>query len=292
MEMIPYFIIAAVAAGAGAAAIKLLDRLRRRDAESEAKQIIDKALGDADAARRESQLAIKEETLRQRGETEKELSKLRDEMRNRERTLDKRQETVEQQSEQVRKQERMVEGTQRRLAEKMEDAERQRLELQKLTDMQRQTLHELSGLGREEATRRLLEGIEREMQQETGAIILNYQKKMEAECKSRAREMLIVAMQRYAAVHTAESTTSTVDIPSDEMKGRIIGREGRNIRAFEKETGVDVIIDDTPGVVIVSGFDPVRREIARQSLAKLIADGRIHPTRIEEVVVETRGEIE
>jgi ribonuclease Y len=159
-------------------------------------------------------------------------------------------------------------------------------------NMQRQTLHELSGLNQDEAKNRLLKDLESEMQQETGAIILNYQKKAEEECKTRGREMLITAMQRYAAVHTAESTTSTVDIPNDEMKGRIIGREGRNIRAFEKETGVDVIIDDTPGVVIVSGFDPVRREIARQSLDKLIADGRIHPTRIEEIVAETKNEIE
>jgi ribonuclease Y len=186
----------------------------------------------------------------------------------------------------------MVEGTQRRLAEKLDDADRQKVELQKLTDMQRQTLHELSGLTREDATHRLLEALDRELQQETGAIILNYQKKVEAECKAKGREMLLTAMQRFAAAHTAESTTSSVDIPSDEMKGRIIGREGRNIRSFEKETGVDVIIDDTPGVVIVSGFDPVRREIARQSLDKLIADGRIHPTRIEEVVAETKKEIE
>ena len=281
-----------VAAILGAVGIKVLDKLRRKDAESEAAQILDKAKQDADTARREADLAIKEDRLKQKTESENELSKQRDELRERERLLDKRQETVETQSDQVRKQERMVEGNQRRLAEKQEDVERQKAELQKLMDMQRQTLHELSGLGKEEATSRLLSDLDREMQQETGAIILNYQKQTEEECKARGREMLITAMQRYAAVHTAESTTSTVDIPNDEMKGRIIGREGRNIRAFEKETGIDVIIDDTPGVVIVSGFDPVRREIARQSLDKLIADGRIHPTRIEELVAETKGEIE
>ena len=276
----------------GAVGIKFLDKLRRKDVESEAQQILEKARHEADTARREGELAIKEETLRQKTEAEKEISKERDELRERERLLDKRHEAVEQQGEQVRKQERMVEGTQRRLAEKQEDVEHQKEELQKLMDMQRQTLHELSGLGKDEAANRLLKDLEQEMQQETGAIILNYQKKAEEECKARGREMLITAMQRYAAVHTAESTTSTVDIPNDEMKGRIIGREGRNIRAFEKETGVDVIIDDTPGVVIVSGFDPVRREIARQSLDKLIADGRIHPTRIEEIVAETKNEIE
>jgi ribonuclease Y len=285
-------IVAFVAAVLGFLATKFLDKLRRKDAETEARQIVDRAKQDADTARREAQLAIKEESLRQKGETERELGKQRDELRERERLLDKRQEVVEQQADQVRKQERMVENNQRRLAEKIQDNENQKVELQKIIDMQRQTLHELSGLGRDEATNRLLANLDRELQQETGTIILNYQKKAEAECKVRGRELVLTAMQRYAAAHTAESTTSTVDIPSDEMKGRIIGREGRNIRAFEKETGVDVIIDDTPGVVIVSGFDPVRREIARQSLNKLIADGRIHPSRIEEIVAETKNEME
>jgi ribonuclease Y len=122
--------------------------------------------------------------------------------------------------------------------------------------------------------------------------VLRHEKRINEMCEQKSRDIILVAMQRYASAYTSESTTSTVDIPSDEMKGRIIGREGRNIRAFEKATGVDVIIDDTPGVVIVSGFDPVRREIARQALNKLIADGRIHPSRIEEIVADTTKEIE
>jgi ribonuclease Y len=134
--------------------------------------------------------------------------------------------------------------------------------------------------------------LDQELVQETGSILLRHEKKMREICDDKSREILLTTLQRFAAAHTAESTTSTVDIPNDEMKGRIIGREGRNIRAFEKATGVDVIIDDTPGVVIVSGFDPVRREVARQSLDKLIADGRIHPSRIEELVQETQKEID
>jgi ribonucrease Y len=134
--------------------------------------------------------------------------------------------------------------------------------------------------------------LENELQQEMGNAIVKAERRMAEVVEQKSREILLTAIQRYAAAHTAESTTSTVDIPSDEMKGRIIGREGRNIRAFEKVTGVDVIIDDTPGVVIVSGFDPVRREIARQTLNKLIADGRIHPTRIEEIFATTTKEIE
>jgi ribonuclease Y len=272
--------------------IRLLDRFARRDAETEARQIIDRAQVDAANRTKSAELEIKEEAIRHRAEMDRELNKMRDELRERERSLDKRQSTVEQQAEDLRKQERIVEGTQRRLTERLEDTNKRQEELAKLLDMQRQTLHELSGLSPPEATARLLGMLDKELQQETGALILRHQKRLEETVQERSRELMLTTLQRYAAAHTAESTTSTVDIPSDEMKGRIIGREGRNIRAFEKETGVDVIIDDTPGVVIVSGFDPVRREVARQSLNKLIADGRIHPTRIEEVVAETRDEID
>ena len=134
--------------------------------------------------------------------------------------------------------------------------------------------------------------LENDFRQEAGTLILRHKKQIDDTCQEHAREMLLTTLQRYAAAHTADSTTSTVGIPNDEMKGRIIGREGRNIRAFEKETGVDVIIDDTPGVVVVSAFDPVRREVARLALNKLIADGRIHPSHIEEVVAATREEVD
>lgn len=273
-------------------AVKLLDRLRRKDAETEARAIIERAKSESSTLIKETQLKIKEESILQKSEMERELNKLRDQLRERERSLDKRQEAAEQQAEHLRKQERIVEATQRRLTEKIGETEKRNSDLGKLLDVQRQTLHELSGLNREEATNRLLEMLDKELQRETGSLVMRHQKKIEETCRQQSRELLITTLQRYAAAHTAESTTSSVDIPNDEMKGRIIGREGRNIRSFEKETGVDVIIDDTPGVVIVSAFDPVRREIARQSLIKLIADGRIHPSRIEEIVAETKAEIE
>ena len=272
--------------------VKFIDRLRRKDAESEAQSIIESASRDAENRRKESELEAKETVLQYKTTAEAELGKMRDELRDRERLLDKRQETVEQQTDRLRKQERMVEGTQRRLAERIEDTNRRNSELNKLVDMQRQTLHELSGLNKEDATKRLLELLDQQLTQETGAVIAKHEKRIAETCEEKAREMLLTALQRYAASHTVESTTSTVDIPNDEMKGRIIGREGRNIRSFEKTTGIDVIIDDTPGVVIISGFDPVRREIAHLSLNKLIADGRIHPSRIEDVVAETQVEIE
>ena len=271
--------------------LRLLDRLKRRDAETEALAIVERANADASTIRKEAELETKELAIRRKEDADRELNKLRDELRERERSLDKRQSSIEQQADDLRKREGIVEGTQRRLADRLEETRRREDELSKLVDMQRKALHELSGLDQEEATSRLMTLLENEMQQEAGNVILQHRKELEAKIQAESRELTLTTLQRYAAAHTAESTTSTVDIPNDEMKGRIIGREGRNIRAFEKETGVDVIIDDTPGVVIVSGFDPFRRETARQSLNKLIADGRIHPTRIEEIVKETRDEI-
>lgn len=274
------------------AAIKLMQHFRRREAEDEARRIVERAEQDASTKVREAELEIKESALRQKADAEAEFNKVREELRERERALDKRQETAEQLADDVRKQERIVESTQRRLTEKLEDNTRKSEELTETLEKQRQKLHELSGMSSEEATKRLLDVLNEELAQETGSIILRHEKKMQEVCEDKSREILLTTLQRFAAAHTAESTTSTVDIPNDEMKGRIIGREGRNIRAFEKATGVDVIIDDTPGVVIVSGFDPVRREVARQALNKLIADGRIHPSRIEELVKETQGEID
>lgn len=285
-------IVAPLAAALTFFLVKLLDRLRLKDAESKAKEIVAQTEQKMETRRKEEELKLKEEALRYKAEGEKELQKMRQELHERDRMLDKRQDALEGQTEQLRKQEKMVEGNQRKLVERMEETNRRHDELGKLLDLQRQTLHQLSGLSKEEATHRLLEMLDQELTNEVGARIHKHEKKMAELAEEKSREILITAIQRYSSAHTAESTTSMVDIPSDDMKGRIIGREGRNIRAFEKATGVDVIIDDTPGVVIVSCFDPVRREIARQSLAKLIADGRIHPARIEEVVAEVQKELE
>src|SRR5689334_19078154 len=253
---------------------------------------MERAEQEATTKLKEADLVIKERELAQKAEAEKELARTRDEIRERERALDKRHESLTQQEDDLRKQQKMVESNQRRLADRLEDANRRHEELGKMLEVQRQTLHSVSGLSPGEATKRLLDSLEQELTQEMGSIIARHEKRVAEVVDQKSRDILLTAMQRYAAAHTAESTTSTVDIPSDEMKGRIIGREGRNIRTFEKVTGVDVIIDDTPGVVIVSGFDPVRREVARLSLGKLIADGRIHPSRIEEIVGQTEKELE
>ncbi|NOZ39285.1 MAG: ribonuclease Y [Planctomycetes bacterium] len=285
-------ITVAVAGLLGMGLIKLLDYLRKRDADKEAAQIIGHAEQEANTLRKEAAIEAKEMALKEKGRLEEENNKIRNQLHERERQLVKLEDGLTQQNEQLDKQGKMVENNQRRLAEKLEDVNRRQKELDDLLDLERQTMHKLSSLSPEEAEARLLERLEKELVKEQGALIMKYEKQIAEKCDGKAKEMLITSLQRFAAAHTAESTTSTVDIPNDEMKGRIIGREGRNIRALEKATGVDVIIDDTPGVVIVSAFDPVRRETARIALNKLIADGRIHPSRIEELVAETEKEIE
>ena len=272
--------------------IRRFDQLRKKDAETEAQRILDRARQDAATVSKEAELERKERALQQKAAAEEQAEKLRAEIRERERVLDKREETLAQQMADLQKQERSVESTQRRLSAKLEEYQKRSQRLDAVLEQQQKQLHSISGLSREEAIERLLAQLDKQLVQETGTLILRHQKQLQERCEKQAREMLLTAMQRFAAAQTSESTTSTVDIPNDDMKGRIIGREGRNIRAFEKRTGMDVIIDDTPGVVIVSGFDPVRREIARQSLEKLILDGRIHPSRIEEITTETEKEIE
>ena len=285
-------ICAAVTAGVAVWAVFFLgENSRRARCRREAEQLLRQAESDAEAKRRDGELRAKEQQLQMRAEFDKETERLRSEQRQREQQLDRRDESLRQLAEDLRKQERGVENVQRRLTQQLESTQQKSVDLDRLVEQQRAQLSKISGLSREEATERFFQRLETDLEQEVGKRVLRHERRLAEAVDAKARDMLLTAMQRYASSQTAESTTSTVDIPNDDVKGRIIGREGRNIRAFEKATGVDVIIDDTPGVVIVSGFDPVRREIARQALDKLISDGRIHPSRIEEVVAETEKEL-
>lgn len=286
------FVSLAIGAGLMFAILRWVDSLRGRDARVEAERVLEKAKSDAESVQRDAKLRAKEEALRYKTEAEQQLSAAKSSLQKRELKIERNEDILRQQTEDLRKQERGVESTQRRLTTQIEAYNKRSAEMTALIEQQKQSLQQISGLSREEAAQRLMKSLESELEQETGNAILRHQRHLSEVVDGKAREMLLTAIQRYASAHTAESTTSTVDIPTDDMKGRIIGREGRNIRSFEKATGVDVIIDDTPGVVIVSGFDPVRREIARQSLNQLIADGRIHPSRIEEVVEQTTKQID
>lgn len=271
---------------------KIQENKRQTRQQEEADKLIASLHQQAETERSQVLLKAKEEALAAKAAAEEELAASRKSQLQREQKLDRREDQLTRQEEGIQKQQRGLESSQTRLATQMRGISEQRAQLEKLNKQQLAVLEQASGMSRDEAADNLMKALEKELEHERGTVLLRHQKRLEEVVNTQTRDMLLTAMQRFASAHTAESTTSTVDVPTDDMKGRIIGREGRNIRAFEKATGVDVIIDDTPGVVIVSGFDPVRREIARLALNHLIADGRIHPSKIEEVVEETSKKID
>ncbi len=286
------WILPTIGVAIGAAIMFGLNLLQGRDAKTQAKRLLDQSKLDCENLVKAAELEKKEKLLQQQSKFDGENQKVRDELRKRESTLERKEELLKQSAEDARKQEKFVENTQRKLTERMEDVSRKGELYTKLIQQQQTDLTRVTGMSIDEAKKQLMSILEKELQGELGSVILKHEKKVAEITQQKTQDILLVAMQRYASAQTSESSTSTVDIPSDDMKGRIIGREGRNIRSFEKVSGCDLIIDDTPGVVIVSGFDPVRREIARQSLEKLVVDGRIHPTRIEEIVAATEKQIE
>lgn len=272
--------------------IKLQESKRQAAQREESERLAATLKQQAETERSQLLLQAKEDALAAKATADQEMAAARQSQLQREKKLDRREDQLAQQEDGIQKQQRMLETSQTRLATQMQGVNEQRSQLERLQKQQLAVLEEASGMSRDEASEKLLQALERDLEHHRGSVLLRHQKSLEEVLQQQSREMLLTAIQRFASTHTAESTTSTVDVPTDDMKGRIIGREGRNIRAFEKATGVDVIIDDTPGVVIVSGFDPVRREIARLSLNHLIADGRIHPSKIEEVVEETSRTID
>jgi ribonuclease Y len=272
----------------GLASAIFVARSRSQTARGLAEEIIVNAGREAETIRKLADLAVKEEALARREALESEIDKARKDLREQERRLEKREDLLEQKVELLEKRERDCEALQGALAERSDRLHRAQSELETALALEREALQRISQISPDEARGLLLRRIEEELSGEVGSRILKYEAQLRESSQAKARDILTTTIQRIAASHTAEITVSTVDIPNDDMKGRIIGREGRNIRAFEKATGVDVIVDDTPGVVIVTGFDSVRREIAKLALERLIQDGRIHPTRIEEIVQETQ----
>jgi ribonucrease Y len=276
----------------GYGAARLVDRSRLNSTRTQANDITEAARREADNILKAAELTNKEELLRSREGLEREAEEKRKELREQERRLEKREDGLEQKHQTLVKKERVLENGQRKLLERRSELEKKTEEIEALRQQQLVELHRITELSREQAQTLLLSRIENELAEEIAQRLRKHEESIRSSSEEKAREILGTCIQRYAAEHTADTTVSTVDIPSDDMKGRIIGREGRNIRTFEKCTGVDVIVDDTPGVVIVSAFDNVRRETARLALTKLIQDGRIHPSRIEEVVTETQAEME
>ena len=276
----------------GAILIWVVNRLMGTDAKTQAARQLEQAKVESENLIKKGELEKKEKLLQLQSQFDSEMKQQREELRSRETQLVQKESSIKQAGDDLKKQEKLVENTQRKLAEKLDDASKKGEQYNKLISQAQSDLQRVTGMSKEEAKTQLMGLLEKELQGELGTVILKHEKKVTEIAQQKAQDILLTAMQRYASSQTAESTTSTIDSPNDDMKGRIIGREGRNIRAFEKSSGCDLIIDDTPGVVIVSGFDPVRREIARQSMAKLVTDGRIHPTRIEEVIAATEKEME
>ncbi len=288
-----YIVVAVVAAAIAGLACFLLGIHYRKataereisSAEEEARRIINEAIKSSESKKREALLEAKEEILKNRSEYEKEVKERRAELQRQENRLQQKEETLDRKTDNIEKKEEQ-------LNQKHAALDKTQAEIKAIEDQQLARLEEISGFTSEEAKAYLISQIESEVTHEAAMKIKEIESRAKEEADARAREIVGTAIQRCAADHVAEITVSVVPLPNDEMKGRIIGREGRNIRTIETLTGVDLIIDDTPEAITVSCFEPVRREIARVALEKLIADGRIHPTHIEEMVEKARREVD
>ena len=254
-------------------------------AEDRARAIIDEAEKAAETKKREALLEVKEESIKTKNELDKEIKDRRSEIQRNERRVEQKEFNLDKKLEAIERREQSF-------AAKEEEIKRQKAEVAKLNEERIQELERISGLTSEQAKEYLLKTVEEDVKLDTAKLIKEMEHQAKEEAGKKAKEYVVNAIQKCAADHVAETTISVVQLPNDEMKGRIIGREGRNIRTLETMTGVDLIIDDTPEAVILSGFDPIRREVARIALEKLIVDGRIHPARIEEMVEKAQKEVE
>ena len=254
-------------------------------AETEATRIINEALRSAESRKKEMLLEVKDEIHKSRTEYEREVKERRSELSKQERRLQQKEESLDKKTD-------AFERKEEELARRLNEVAQTKAEAEEVKKQHLVTLEKLSGLTQEQAKQYLLDSVEAEVRHETAMKIKDIEQQLKDEADEKAREILSIAIQRCAADHAAEATVSVVPLPTDEMKGRIIGREGRNIRTLETITGVDLIIDDTPEAITVSSFDPVRREVARLALEKLIADGRIHPTRIEDMVEKAKKDVD
>ena len=278
-------VMVAIGFAVGIAYRKRVSEREIGSAEAEATRIINEAIRSGESRKKEMLLEAKDEIHKSRTEYEKEVKERRSELTKQERRLQQKEETLDKKAENFEKKEE-------EMARRLEEVAKVKEETEAVKKAHLATLEQISGLSQEQAKQFLLASVEEEIRHETAMKIKEIEQQMKDESDEKAREILSIAIQRCAADHAAEATVSVVPLPNDEMKGRIIGREGRNIRTLETITGVDLIIDDTPEAITVSSFDPVRREVARLALEKLIADGRIHPTRIEDMVEKARKDVD
>ena len=278
-------VVGALFFGIGYYVRKSIAEAQISSAKKAAEQIVEEARKEAEAIRKETLLEAKDEVFKLRSEAERDIRERRNEVQRLERRLLQKEESLDRKLEALERKEEQIANKEKRIEELHEQVEQ--LYRKQLSELER-----ISNLPMEEAKQQILQAAEQEVRQEVAQRIKEIEQQAKEEADRRAKNIITLAIQRCAADHVAETTVSVVTLPNEEMKGRIIGREGRNIRALETLTGIDLIIDDTPEAVILSGFDPIRREIARNALEKLVADGRIHPARIEEMVEKSRREIE
>ncbi len=272
--------------------LRFKKRQEKSARESEARSVLDLAKREAESVLREARLSANENALRVREETEKSFADRRTELANQQKALTDREATISHQFDGLVREEQKLREKSLEWQKKFEHLEAERREVEAMVQKRRQELEQVAQLSIDEARAAVLKTADEEASREAASLSHRILEDAKANAEEKARKVISVAIQRYAGEHTFESTTSTVSLNGDDIKGRIIGREGRNIRAFEAATGVTVLIDDTPNAVVLSGFDPVRREIARESMERLVLDGRIHPTRIEEVVAKVSAEME
>jgi ribonuclease Y len=270
---------------------QMLARTRARTIAEDLQRQIDGAKKEAENILKSAQIEAAAEAIRKKEEFTGEANRIRAELRENEQRLSKREDVMERQTEMLQQQEKNLKQQEQEVDRRLRNVELKDKQLSVLIAQQKNQLLKITGMEVEEARQLLLKRLEDECEHDMSALIQRKVEEAQETAEEKGREIISTAIQRYAAEQTCEVTVSTVDIPNDDMKGRIIGREGRNIRAFEKATGVDVIVDDTPGMVVVSGFNPVRREVARLSMERLIQDGRIHPSRIEELVAQTKNDV-
>ena len=268
------------------------DRTLKKASGQEANTLVEKARSEAEAITRDARLAASEEALKLRTQTEQSFATRQAERAESERRLSEREALINSQLERMVQAEKLLKEQENSAHAKADALEKQQQELSELNSQRREELKKISGLNETEAREKFLKQIELEALQDASGLTHRILDEAKVHAEDTARKIISVAIQRYAGKHTFENTTATVALPSDEIKGRIIGREGRNIRAFEAATGVTILVDDTPGAVVISGFDPVRREIARNAMTRLIEDGRIHPTHIEEMVAKVTEEMD
>lgn len=296
IQGIPLLLVGLVLGGAVGAIIvfivqRVLSNSRSKALTEELENRVETAKKQAETILKEARLDAASEVMKKREELANEMNARENELRKQELDMSRRENTLERKQEKIQQQEKQLGDTEKELNRQLNSAQNRNKELSSLIAQQKNQLLKITSLDMEQAKEMLLFRLEDECDREMGQIIQRKVSQAEETAEEKAKEIINLAIQRYAAEQTCDVSVSMVDIPSDDMKGRIIGREGRNIRAFEKATGVDVIVDDTPGVIIVSGFNPIRREVARLGMERLIQDGRIHPTRIEEVVNQTKKDV-